>query len=145
MSPFYRKEVIIIKDKKLLLSLSVFFIAFLLTGCFPFGSTLIIEEVLLASIEVDPASMEIATGTSKTITSVTAYYDNGTSADIDLSDCTYESNKSNATVSSSGVVTGIYSCSATTPVTITVSYTEDNITKTDTVSVVVTNPSPGWG
>jgi len=136
--------VIIIKNKKLLLSLGVFFIAFLLTGCSPFSSPLTVEEALLTSIEVSPSEMTLEIGESKAITSVTAHYDNGTSADIALSACTYGSNKpSTATVSSSGIIKGIASCSASTPVTITVSYTKDNITKTDTVSVVVTNPSPG--
>ena len=215
---------IIIKNKKLLLTLSVFFIAFLFTGCFLFnippviesdpvttakegavyaydveatdpnediltysltvsptgmtinsttgvitwtptesqigenevvvevsdGSrstiqefTITVDEAKLASIEVLPSSMTLEIGESKVITSVTAYYDDGTDVNIALNACTYESNKSNATVSSSGVVTGISSCSATTPVTITVTYTEDSITVTDTVSVVVTTSSPG--
>ncbi len=102
-----------------------------------------VDKALLVSIEVLPSSMSLEIGESKAITSVTAYYDNGTTADIALSACTYESNKSNATVSTDGVITGISSCTASTPVTITVSYTEDSITQTDTVSVVVTNPSPG--
>lgn len=105
--------------------------------------TITVDETKLASIEVLPSSMTVEVGKTKAITSVTAYYDDGTNVNIALNACTYESNKSNATVSSSGVVTGISSCSATTPVTITVTYTEDSITVTDTVSVVVTNPSPG--
>jgi len=214
--------VIIIKNKKSLLSLSVFLIAFLFTGCFllnsspviesdpvttakegasytydvkatdPNGDTLtysltvsptgmtinsttgviswtptaagsfdvtvevsddsksdtqsftiIVDETLLTSIVVLPATIEIAAGSSKTITSVTAHYDNGTEANIALTACTYESDKpSTATVSSSGIIKGIASCTASTAAIITVSYTEDSITKTDTVSVVVTNPSP---
>jgi len=214
--------VIIIRNKKLLLTLSVFFIAFLFTGCSLFNSspiiesdpvttakegaiyiydveatdpnedtltyslttsptgmtinsntgviswtpatagsfdvtvevsdgsksatqsfTIIVDETLLTSIVVLPTTMEIAAGASKTIISVTAHYDNGTEAKIAINACTYESNKSNATVSSNGIITGVSSCSASTPVTITVSYTEDSITKDDTVSVVITNPSPG--
>jgi len=213
--------VIIIKNKKLLLTLSTFLIAFLFTGCFLFNSspviesdpvttakegavytydveatdpngdtltyslttsptgmtinsntgvitwtpaaagsfdvtvevsdgsksetqsfTLTVDENLLTSIVVLPASMTLEIGKSKAITSVTAHYDNGTEANIALTACTYKSSKSNATVSSSGVVTGISSCSATTPVIITVTYTEDPIIVTDTVSVVVTNPNP---
>ena len=157
---------IIIKNKKLLLSLSVFFVAFLFTGCYLFNSAPVIEsnavttategalyiygveatdpdgdelefallihpagmtissstgvinwtpteaqigehdveievsdlyrstsqsftitvgETILDSIVVLPATMSIAKGSSKTITSVTAYYDNGTSANIALS------------------------------------------------------------
>ena len=86
--------------------------------------------------------MTIEIGESRTIDSVTAHYNNDTDADIALDACTYESDKSNATVSPEGVITGVSSCTASTPVTITVTYTEDSITQTDTISVVVTNPSP---
>jgi len=106
--------------------------------------TITVDETLLASIVVLPTSMTLEIGESKAITSVTAYYDNGTNTIITLNACTYESDKPNtATVSSSGVIKGISSCTASTAAIITVSYTEDSITKTDTVSVVVTNPSPG--
>jgi len=217
--------VIIIRNKKLLLTLSVFFIAFLFTGCFLFnippviesdpvttakegavyaydveatdpnediltysltvsptgmtinsitgaitwtptesqigenevvvevsdGSrstiqefTIIVDETKLASMVVLPSSMTLEIGESKAITSVTAHYDNGTEANIALTACTYESDKpSTATVSSSGTIKGIASCTASTAAIITVSYAENSITKTDTVSVVVTNPSPG--
>ena len=217
---------IIIKNKKLLLSLSIFFIAFLFTGCFLFNSspviesdsvttakegavytydveaidpdgdtlefsllthptgmtinsttgviswtptenqigenevvvevsdgsrstiqefTIIVDEAKLASIEVLPPSMTLEIGESKPITSVTAHYDNGTESIITpLSTCAYESDKpGTATVSSSGIIKGIDSCTASTAAIITVSHTEDSITVTDTVSVVVTNPSPG--
>jgi hypothetical protein len=216
--------VIIIKNKKLLLSLSVFFVAFLFTGCYLFNSapviesnavttategalyiygveatdpegdtltysltagptgmtinsstgvinwtpteeqigeneveievsdqyrsttqsfTIIVSETILTSIVVDPISMSVKIGESKAITSVTAHYDNDTSALIALSSCTYVSDKpGTATVSSSGIIKGIASCTASTAAIITVSYTEDSITKTDTVSVIVTNPSP---
>ncbi len=217
---------IIIKNKKLLLSLSVFFIAFLFTGCYLFNSspviesdpvttakegvvytydveatdpnedtltysltvsptgmtinsttgviswtpaaagsfdvtvevsdgsksatqsfTITVDETLLTSIVVLPASMTLEIGESKAITPITAHYDNGTEANITpLTACTYESNKpGTATVSSSGIIKGIATCTASTAAIITVSYTEDSVTKTDTVSVVVTNPSPGWG
>jgi len=213
--------VIIIKNKKLLLTLSTFFIAFLFTGCFLFNSspviestpittakegaeytyeveavdpdgdtlefsllvhptgmiinsttgvitwtptaagsfdvtvevsdssksetqsfTITVDETLLTSIVVLPSSVEIAAGSSKTITSATAHYDNGTSANIALSACVYVSNQPSTVTVTNGVITVSLSCSATTAI-ITVSYTEDSITKTDTVSVVVTNPSPG--
>ncbi len=103
-----------------------------------------VNKASLISIEILPSSMTLEIGESKAIDSVTAYYDDGTDAEIDLDACTYESNKpSVATVNSDGVITGISSCTASTPVTITVSYTKDSITQTDTISVVVTNPSPG--
>jgi len=215
--------VIIIRNKKLLFTLSVFFIAFLFTGCFLFNSspviestpatttkegavytydveatdpngdtltysltnsptgmtinsttgvitwtpaaagsfdvtvevsdgsksatqsfTITVDETLLTSIVVLPPNMTLEIGESKEITSVTAHYDNGTEANIALTTCTYESDKpGTATVSPSGTINGIDSCTASTAAIITVSYTEDTTTRTDTVSVVVTNPSPG--
>ena len=103
--------------------------------------TITVDATLLASIVVLPIGLEIEAGDSDTITSVTAHYDNGTEANIALSACTYASNNTNITVAN-GVITVLLTCSPTTAI-ITVSYTEDSITATDTVSVVVTNPSPG--
>jgi len=215
--------VIIIKNKKLLLSLSVFFIAFLFTGCFLFnippviesdpvttakegvvyaydieatdpngdtltysltvsptgmtinsttgaiswtpteaqigenevlvevsdGSksatqsfTITVEKALLTSIVVLPTSMEIEAGDSDTITSVTAHYDNGTEANIALTACTYESNKPTLITVNNGIINVSSSCSATTAI-ITVSYTEDDVTKSDTVNVTVPAPTGG--
>jgi len=209
--------VIIIKNKKLLLSLSVFFIVFLFTGCFLFNIspviesdpvttakegavytydveatdpnedtltyslttsptgmtinsttgviswtptenhigenevvvevsdesrsatqsfTITVDEAWLTSIEVLPPSVEIAAGSSKTITSVTAHYDNGTSANIALSACVYVSNQPSTVTVTNGVITVSSSCSGTTAI-ITVSYTEGDETKSDTVTVTV--------
>ena len=140
-----RKEVIIIKNKKLLLSLSVFLIAFLLTGCSLFNIPQTIDEVRLISIEVSPPSMTLEIGKSKAISSVTAHYDDGTEVNIALSACNYESSKPNVAKVLNGTITGLSSCTASTAAIITVTYTdiEDSITVTDRVSVVVTNPSPG--
>jgi len=216
--------VIIIKNKKLLLSLSVFFIVFLFTGCFLFNSspviestpvttakegavytyyveatdpnedtltysltvsptgmtinsttgvitwtptedqvgenevvvevsdgsksatqsfTITVDETLLNSIIVLPSSMTISAGSSKTITSITAHYDNGTETDIALTACTYESNNTKITVTN-GIINVLSSCTATTAI-ITVSYTEDDVTKSDTVNVNVTVPPTGGG
>jgi len=216
--------VIIIKNKKLLLSLSVFFIVFLFTGCFLFNSspviestpvttakegavytyyveatdpnedtltysltvsptgmtinsttgvitwtptedqvgenevvvevsdgsksatqsfTITVDETLLNSIIVLPSSMTISAGSSKTITSITAHYDNGTETDIALTACTYESNNTKITVTN-GIINVLSSCTATTAI-ITVSYTEDDVTKSDTVNVTVTVPAPTGG
>ena len=218
------KEVIIIRNKKLLLSLSVFFIAFLFTGCFLFNSspviesdpvttakegavytydveatdpnedtltysltisptgmtinsttgvitwtptegqvgenevvvevsdgsksttqsfTIIVDETLLTSIVVLPSSMSIQKGSSQTIASITAYYDNGESANIALSSCTYGSNQSNVTIVN-GKISVSAICAATSAI-ITVSYTEGEITKSDTVNVTVTAPPTGGG
>ena len=207
---------IIIKNKKLLLSLDLFFVAFLFTGCFLFNSTPVIEsdpittaqegalytydveatdpegyelvftlsthpdgmtitastgviswtpteaqiganevvvevsdgsrsatqsftitvgETILDSIVVLPPTMSIAKGSSKPITSITAYYDNGASDNIALSSCTYQSNKTNVTVAN-GIISVSADCVATIA-TITVYYTEGGITKNDTVIVTV--------
>lgn len=106
--------------------------------------TITVNKALLTSIEVLPISMTLEIGDSRTIDSVTAHYSDGTETIITPpSACTYESSdKSNATVSLDGVVTGVSSCTESTPVTITVTYTEDSITQTDTISVIVTNHSP---
>jgi len=206
--------VIIIKNKKLLLSLSVFFIAFLFTGCFLLNSSPVIEsdpvttgkegvaytydveatdpsgdaltyslttsltgmtinsntgviswtptaagsfevtvevsdssksdtqsftitvsETLLTSIEVLPSTMIIKKGNSQTIASITAYYDNGTSANIALTSSTYESNKANVTVAN-GIISVSTTCAATIA-TITVYYTQGGVTKDDFVTVTV--------
>ena len=207
---------IIIRNKKLLLSLSVFFIAFLFTGCYLFNSspviesdpvttakegavytydveatdpnedtltysltisptgmtinsttgvitwtptegqvgenevvvevsdgnksttqsfTITVDETLLTSIVVLPSSMSLEIDSSGTITSVTAHYDNGTSAGIALSACTYGSNNTDVTVAN-GVITVSASCEPATAI-ITVNYTEDGVTKSDTVNVTV--------
>ncbi len=205
---------IIIKNKKLLLSLSVFFIAFLFTGCFLLNSSPVIEsdpvttgkegvaytydveatdpsgdaltyslttsltgmtinsntgviswtptaagsfevtvevsdssksdtqsftitvsETLLTSIEVLPSTMIIKKGNSQTIASITAYYDNGTSANIALTSSTYESNKANVTVAN-GIISVSTTCAATIA-TITVYYTQGGVTKDDFVTVTV--------
>ena len=98
------------------------------------GVTVLGIPQILTSIIVSPAVMEIYVGNSNTITSITANYYSGSSADLALTDCNYDSdNDSIATVSGSGVITGV----STGLATITVSYTEGGITKTDTVSVTV--------
>jgi len=104
--------------------------------------TITVDETLLASIVVLPSSMEIAAGSSKTITSVTAHYDNGTSAVIALSSCTYASNQPSTVTVTNGVITVSSLCSATTAI-ITVYYTEGEITKSDTVNITITSSGGG--
>lgn len=99
--------------------------------------TITVGEKILTSIVVLPTTMTIKKGGSQTITSVTAYYDNGTSANIALSSCTYESNVANVTVTNIGKISVSTTCADKAAI-ITVSYTEDNITKTDTVNVTIT-------
>ena len=103
--------------------------------------TVTVAETLLTSIVVLPSSMGIVAGSKKTITSVTAHYDNGTSAGIALSACTYGSNNTKVTVAN-GVITVSSSCETTT-VIVTVNYTENGVTKSDTVNVNVSAPTGG--
>jgi hypothetical protein len=106
----------------------------------PFSIT--VSETLLTSIGVLPTTMEIAAGSSKTITSVTAHYDNGTSAGIAFSACTYVSNRPTLVTVDNGVITVSSSCSAIIA-TITVSYTEGEIKKEAIVTVTVPAPASG--
>jgi len=94
--------------------------------------TITVGETILTSIVVLPATMTIVKGSSKTITSITAHYDNDTSANIALSSCTYASDKPDKVTVANGVITVSPVCAATTAI-ITVSY----LTKTDTVIVTV--------
>lgn len=136
----YRKEVITIKREKLLLALSLILITFLFTGCLPFSSPPTVEEALLASIKASPSEMTLEIGESKTITSVTAHYDNGAEAAIALTACTYESDNLTYVTVLNGIITVLGSCTGANAI-ITVSYTEDDVTKSDNVTVTV--PSSG--
>ena len=98
------------------------------------GVTVLEIPKVLTSINVSPTTMQMFVGNSNNIISITADYSNGDSADLTLTDCDYDSdNDSIATVSGSGVITGV---SAGTAI-ITVTYVEGGITKTDMVSVTV--------
>jgi len=88
----------------------------------------------LSKIIVQPSSMNLEEGSSQTIDSITAYYFDSGVADIKLSACSYISNSNHATVNSVGTITGVSKGSAI----ITVSYTDVEITKTDTVNVNIT-------
>lgn len=103
--------------------------------------TITVGETILTSIVVLPATMTINKGKSETIDSITAYYDNGTSPNIALNSCTYGSNKTNVTVAS-GIISVSAQCADLAAI-ITVSYTKDNITKTDTVNITIPAPTGG--
>jgi hypothetical protein len=95
------------------------------------------SQITLDKINVLPpiTTISLSLGNTMTISSVTAYYSDYSSANIPLTDCTYSSNDACATVNSSGTITGISEGAAI----ITVSYTEEGITKTDTVLVNIRN------
>ena len=104
---------------------------------------IVVDETVLTSIVVLPSTtLEIAAGSSKTITSVTAHYDNDTEASIALADCTYVSNNPTNVTVLNGVITASGSCTGASAI-ITVSYTESGVTKSDTVSITVPAPSSG--
>ena len=90
---------------------------------------------ILAKIKVLPSNIIIGLGLENavTINSVSAYYNDYSSINVHLTDCTYSSNSASATVNSSGTITGISEGSAI----ITVSYTKWSITKTDTILVEI--------
>ena len=99
--------------------------------------TAVIAPIVLTSIEVLPSFMNLIAGESQTFNSVTAYYDDSSSANIALTNCSYtSSNPTCSTVNDSGTISGISEGAAT----ITVSYTENEITKTDTVEIIVDTP-----
>ena len=89
----------------------------------------------LNKIIVQPSSMNLEEGESQKINSIIAYYVDSGSANIALNSCTYSSSSNHATVNSSGTITGASEGSAT----ITVSYTDGEITKTDIVNITI-NP-----
>ena len=99
--------------------------------------TITVAETLLSSIEIVPFEMGIFKGNSETITSITAHYDNETTAviEIDSTDVvSYSSDNDDiATVSELGVVTGVDRGTAI----ITVTYTEGEIIATATIDVTV--------
>ncbi len=98
-----------------------------------------VEAIYLSSLSVNPSSMIINKGQSKTINSITAHYDDDSSADIELNACTYQSNVASVSVSS-GVVKVSTACGVPNA-KITISYTEGDITKSATVNIYI----PGGG
>jgi len=99
------------------------------------NTTSVYKDLLarLNKIVVEPTSMNLEAGESQKIDSVIAYYVDSGSVNLALSNCSYSSSSSHATVNSSGTFTGVSEGSAT----ITVSYTDVEITKTDTVDITV--------
>ena len=93
-----------------------------------------VSQIKLSSISVVPTTMYFTSANNKSIESITAYYTDGSSKVLEKNDCSYVSNDTKvATVSTAGVVTA----KAKGDTTITVSYTEEGITKSATISVTV--------
>jgi len=96
--------------------------------------TPIIPKIYLTGISVFPFTMNLTTGESQTFDSVTAYYSDSSSANVNLTACNYSSsNPDCATVSSSGTVTAVSDGVAT----VTIFYSEGVITETATTEIVV--------
>ena len=97
------------------------------------------SDILLTSIDVIPSSITLTETYSNLLTqnflTITANYDYGPSKSIALSECNYKSSDANkAFVGHTGVISGTSKGSAV----ITVSYTENGITKSDIIDVIVT-------
>lgn len=91
---------------------------------------------ILTSITVLPETMSLFVGEDHTITSITAHYNYGSDKVITLADdCSYSWNTRGIASVLDGVVTGVAEGSDT----LSVSYEENSVTKTDTVTVTV-NP-----
>jgi len=90
---------------------------------------------ILTSITVLPDAMTLFVEEDVTLTSITASYNYGPDKILTLAECSYSSNNEVIATIDTGVVTGMSDGSAT----ITISYEENGITKTDTVAVTV-NP-----
>jgi len=91
-------------------------------------------KIVLTGIDVFPTTINLAIGESQTFDSVTAYYSDSSSTNINLTTCNYSSsNPDCATVSSNGTVTAVSDGSAT----ITISYTYDGVTKTTSAEITI--------
>ena len=101
-------------------------------------SFIITVHDVLDYIVVLPVTMTLFEGgETESIASITAHYNNGATAIIDLADCSYISDTVGVATVAVGVVTTVDPGTAT----ITVTYIEGGITETDTV-VVTVNPIP---
>lgn len=88
----------------------------------------------LTSINISPSTIDLNINQAFNITSINAFYSDGTNISIPYSKCTFLSiNKNIATVSSTGKITGI----AEGETTVWTIYTENNITKSDSIFVNV--------
>ena len=98
--------------------------------------TPIIPPVFLTGISVLPSFMNLVVGESQTISSVTAYYSDSSSANINLSNCNYfPTNINCAAVNNNGTITAV----AEGETAIIVSYVEGSIVKTDFIDIIVSS------
>jgi len=91
-------------------------------------------KIILTGISVSPTTINLAVGESQTFYSVTAYYSDSSSANVNLTACIYSSsNPDCAAVSYSGTVTAVSDGSAT----IIISYTKNGVTKSTSAEITV--------
>jgi len=88
---------------------------------------------ILNSITVLPETMTLQAGESDTIFSITATYEDSSEQLIDIEDCSYSSDNELIVTISNGVINGIDAGSAI----VTVSYTEGEITRSDSIEVTI--------
>ncbi len=102
--------------------------------------TITVSPIQLKSLTVKPASMSFtSTNLPKNIESITANYTDDTSKVIDKSKCNFKSNDITvATVDEAGKVAAKKSGSTT----ITVSYSEEGITKSAAITVTISTTNP---
>ena len=89
----------------------------------------------LTSIVVLPSTMSLGIGESKAVSSITARYDTGLEQTINPNDCNFSVNNSVVSVSNSGIISGNSEGNSV----VTVTYTEKNISKTDNISISVSD------
>jgi len=92
-----------------------------------------VEALHLSNIEVLPSSMILDIGESRAISSIIANYYNYNSMEVALVDCIYSSDNACLTVDSDGIITGVSEGFAV----VTISYTKNGITETDSIEIVV--------
>jgi hypothetical protein len=91
-------------------------------------------KITLTGISVFPTTINLAVGESQTFGSITAYYSDSSTSNINLPDCNYSSsNPDYATVSNNGTITAVSDGSSA----ITISYTEGGVTKTTSAEITV--------
>ena len=87
----------------------------------------------LIGISVLPKNISLEIGETKAISSITAHYEDKADRLISPYLCHFYANNSLVAINSSGEITGIEEGNAT----VTISYSEGNITKTDTILVII--------
>jgi len=97
-----------------------------------------VSDILLTSIDVAPSSIQLTREDSNLLVfnflTITANYDYGPDKKVSLKDAVYISSDSNiATVGHAGVISGVHPGTAV----VTVNYTENGITKSDTIDIIV--------